>query len=170
MEPLGLFGARRAAAALLVAAAGVAPAFAQDDLPFGDPDERQQQLEPPLPLPESYNSTVRPPPPDAPSVERISTLRDISNAIRTCWQPPSGSGYSGQEITLRVAFKRNGEVLGRPKITYYRSGGDADQRERFTRAVREAFVRCSPLPFTDSLGGAVAGRIFTFRFIDSMPL
>jgi hypothetical protein len=146
------------------------PASAQVLEPFDDPDERMERLEPPLPLPESFNSTVRPAPPDAPAVTRVDSLRGISEAVRSCWQRPAGSGFSGQEITIRVAFKRSGEVLGRPKITYYKPGGDVEQRERFTRSVEEAFMRCSPLPFTETLGRAVAGRIFTFRFIDAMPL
>jgi len=71
---------------------------------------------------------------------------------------------------LRIAFKRNGEVLGQPRITYYRAGTQAEQREPFTRSVREAFERCTPLPFTKGLGGAVAGRPFLFRFVDSRPM
>jgi hypothetical protein len=137
--------------------------------PFGEPDE--PPLEPPLALPESYNSIVRPPAPDQAPLTRIDTLREINQTIGACWRPPPGSGYSGQEITLRIAFKRNGEVLGHPKITYYRKGSGGDeQRESFSRSVREAFVRCSPLPFTERLGAAVAGRLFTFRFIDSRAL
>jgi hypothetical protein len=30
--------------------------------------------------------------------------------------------------------------------------------------------RCSPLPFTDALGNAVAGRPFTMRFLDDRKL
>jgi hypothetical protein len=30
--------------------------------------------------------------------------------------------------------------------------------------------RCAPLPFTQSLGGAVAGRPFIVRFIDNRKL
>ena len=69
-----------------------------------------------------------------------------------------------------MSFRRNGEVLGQPRITYYKAGTEPDQREPFTRSVREAFVQCTPLPVTESLGRAIAGRIFTFRFIDARPM
>jgi hypothetical protein len=113
--------------------------------------------------------TVRPRP-GAPPVERVDRIAQVFQAIQSCWRPPAGSGYSGQEITLRISFKRNGEVLGQPRITYYKAGTQADQREPFTRAVREAFERCTPLPFTESLGRAIAGRIFAFRFVDAQPM
>ncbi|MCC2654208.1 MAG: hypothetical protein K0Q60_4374 [Microvirga sp.] len=122
------------------------PALAQGL--FGDPDEWR---EPPPSLPQSFNGIIRPP----------------SRAMQACWRP-AGVRHSGQSVTIRISFKRNGEVLGKPMITHYREGEpDAANREAFTQAVREALVRCSPMPFTDKLGAAVAGRPFTFRFVDS---
>jgi hypothetical protein len=161
--------ARSGAAALCLGAAVAGSALAQDYSPFGDPDARQEQLEPPLSLPEGINGVVRPRA-DAPSVGRIGRIGEVFPALQACWRPPAGSGFSGQEITVRLAFKRNGEVLGQPRITYYKAGGDRDQRDAFTRSVREAFERCTPLPFSDSFGAAVAGRLFTFRFVDARPL
>ncbi len=161
--------ARRAIAALLLIGAWISPVAEQGRFPFDDPDERQEQLEPPPSLPESLGGTIRPNP-EARSPSRIDRIADVFAAIQSCWRPPAGSGYSGQEITLRMSFKRSGEVLGQPRITYYRAGTEADQREPFTRSVREAFVRCTPLPVTESLGRAIAGRIFTFRFVDARPM
>ncbi|QFU18107.1 hypothetical protein GDR74_11055 [Microvirga thermotolerans] len=119
-------------------------------------------------MPESINGTIRPG--EGQRAPRIDNLTGIFRALQACWRPPAGSGFSGQEITLRIAFKRNGEVLGQPRITYYRPGSQPDQREPFTRSVQEAFARCTPLPFSDKLGAAVAGRIFTFRFSDTRPM
>ena len=99
--------------------------------------------------------------------KQVNTLNDIVRAMQACWRP-TGVQYSGQSVTIRISFKRNGEVLGKPMITHYREGEpNAANREAFTQAVREALVRCSPMPFTDQLGAAVAGRPFTFRFVDS---
>jgi hypothetical protein len=159
--------ARWIAAAFSIALGWSLPhtAMAQD---FGDPDERQRQLEPQPELSENLSGVVRP---SGDAVPRIDTLRDIFRALGACWHLRGGSKFSGQEITLRLAFKRNGEVLGQPRITFYRAGaGDSDQREAFTRSVREAFARCNPLPFTEKLGGAVAGRLFIFRFSDTRPM
>jgi hypothetical protein len=147
----------------------VLPAAGQGLFPLDDPDERQEQYEPPPGLPESLRGTIRPQA-DASPVRRVDTIRDVFRALQACWQPPSGSGFSGQELTVRFSFKRSGELLGKPRITYYKAGTEADQREPFTRAVREAFERCTPLPFTESFGRAIAGRIFAFRFVDARPM
>jgi hypothetical protein len=37
-------------------------------------------------------------------------------------------------------------------------------------AMGEALRRCNPLPFTDALGNALAGRPLTLRFIDNRKL
>ncbi|MGO4571138.1 hypothetical protein [Microvirga sp. 2TAF3] len=160
--------ARRATAALVLAMAFLGPVSAQAFSPFDDEDDRPRLLEPPPSLPESINGIVRPG--SGERARTIDTLSGVFRALQACWQPPAGSGFSGQEITLRIAFRRNGEVLGQPRITYYRAGSNPDQREPFTRSVREAFVRCTPLPFTEKLGAAVAGRLFTFRFSDTRPM
>jgi len=161
-------GARAAIAALLLATASASVAAAQDG-PFRWPDDWYEPYEPPPSLPEGIQGVVRP---DSNAVppRRINTLREVFRALQACWRPPGGSGYSGQEITLRLSFKRSGEVLGRPRITYYKAGTQGEQREPFTRSVREAFERCTPLPFTESFGAAIAGRIFAFRFVDARPM
>lgn len=155
--------------ALSLLVAGISPTQAQGFSPLGDPEEEQRRNEPLPSLPEGLNGTVRPVE-NAPAVARIDRIRDVFRAVQACWRPPSGSGYSGQELTIRLSFKRSGEVLGKPRITYYKEGTVPEQREPFTRSVKEAFVRCTPLPFTDALGGAVAGRPFVFRFVDSRPM
>lgn len=158
----------RFAAALVLA--GVVPgSAAAQSSPLDDMPEREEDYGPRRTFPEGINGVVRPGGQDG--VERIDTLRDIFRVLSACWKPPSGSGFTGQEITLRIAFKRNGEVLGQPKITFYRPGtGHDDQREAFTRSVQETFTRCTPLPFTEKLGAAVAGRLFNFRFSDTRPM
>jgi hypothetical protein len=35
--------------------------------------------------------------------------------------------------------------------------------------VEKAFARCLPAPMTDALGGAVAGRMMSFRFVRNTP-
>jgi hypothetical protein len=162
-------GARRPAVVFALVAFVAHSAVAQELSPFGDPDERQEQLEPPLSLPEGLRGIVRPQE-DASPVRRINRIAEVFQAIQACWRPPAGSGFSGQELTLRISFKRSGEVLGQPRITFYKAGTEAEQREPFTRSVRQAFERCAPLPFTERLGAAVAGRPFVFRFVDSRPM
>jgi len=149
-------------AAFLLSLGVAVPALAQGS-PFDDSDERR---EPAPSLPQSFNGIIRPPSGEE-LPKQVDTLNDIVRAMQACWRP-TGVRYSGQSVTIRIGFKRNGEVLGKPMITHYREGEpDAANQEAFTQAVREALVRCSPMPFTDKLGAAVAGRPFTFRFVDS---
>jgi hypothetical protein len=91
---------------------------------------------------------------------RIDRLRHVFPAVRACWEPPS----SGGEVTFRFSFRRDGAMLGEPRLTY--ASGDGEAREKLIASVKDAFSRCLPLPFTDGFGGAVAGRPFTIRFVD----
>ena len=48
----------------------------------------------------------------------LNTMADIRHALYECWQwPPLGASRSGMELTVRVSFKRNGEIFG-ARITY----------------------------------------------------
>jgi len=122
-------------------------------------------LQEPPTLPQTKNGVIRPG--DQPRLERVDRITEVFRALQACWKPPAGGGYSGQELTVQFAFKRSGEVLGKPKITYYKAGTAPDQREAFADAVRATFVNCTPLPFTEKLGAAIAGQLFTIRFIDA---
>jgi hypothetical protein len=148
------------AAALAVASPGLAQgaAFEQEDSYF---------LQPPLTLPEGINGVLRASARPAP-VAAVESIGQVFAAVRACWRPPEA--LSGQQITLRLAFKRSGEILGTPRITYYRAGRNDEDLGPFTRSVREAFATCLPLPLSPRLGAAVAGRPFTFRFVDDRPI
>jgi hypothetical protein len=132
---------------------------------FPDHDERDRFLDPPPSLPESVNGTVRATR-DGAQAGRIERIRDVFPAIRSCWRLPKGAGLSGQQLTVRLSFKRSGELLGRPRITYAALSGDAEAQRRFAASVLAAFETCLPLPFSPALGAAIAGRPFTFRFVD----
>ena len=96
-------------------------------------------------------------------VLEIRRLGDIWPAISRCWNPPAGS--PGMEITLRFSFKRNGEILGEPRITYAKLHGSTDAQRDFRNSVLAAVRDCTPLNLSDELGGAIAGRPISIRFI-----
>ena len=101
---------------------------------------------------------------------RLDRIRDVFALVRTCWRlAPRRLTYSGQELTIRMSFNRHGEVIGKPRITYYQPGNDPDERDVFVNSVKTTFQLCTPLPFSETLGAAVAGRPFVFRFGDSRP-
>jgi hypothetical protein len=74
------------------------------------------------------------------------------------------------QITVQMTFKRNGELFGKPRITFESPGASEDERLAYRVAVAQMLKRCTPLPFTDGLGNAVAGRPFTMRFSDDRKL
>ena len=102
---------------------------------------------------------------------RLNTMKDMGAALQACWVPPPiDQSRPGMQITVQMSFKRNGELLGQPRITVESAGASDDERLAYRLAVAEMLKRCSPLPFTDALGNAVAGRPFTMRFIDDRKL
>jgi hypothetical protein len=102
---------------------------------------------------------------------RLNTIKDMGAALQACWVPPPiDQSRPGMQITVQMSFKRNGELLGQPRITFESAGASDDERLAYRLTVAEMLKRCSPLPFTDALGNAVAGRPFTMRFIDDRKL
>jgi hypothetical protein len=149
-----------AAAALLSAAAAPRAQEQEDDWYHRRPGPS---------LPQQLNGVIDSWP-GGKAPERLDRVRDVFNYIRTCWRlAPRRLTYSGQELTVRLSFNRSGEIIGQPKITYYHSAGDPDERDVFVKSVMTTFQLCAPLPFSEALGGAVAGRPFTFHFRDTRP-
>ena len=96
--------------------------------------------------------------------QRLDTLNDIFDKLYSCWRPPPPSRANAIDITVIVSFTRAGAILGQPKITYESANANDNDRLAYRVAVMETLQRCTPLPFTDGLGGAVAGRPFAILF------
>jgi hypothetical protein len=93
---------------------------------------------------------------------------DVGPAILACWRPPAGS--AGMALTLVFSFKRNGEILGKPRITFSKLHGDRDLQKRFVASALNALALCTPLKITAALGGAIAGRPFAMLFKAAAPV
>jgi hypothetical protein len=96
--------------------------------------------------------------------QQLNTLRDLFARLQGCWKPPPLSRASPMDITVVVSFNREGHILGRPRITFESEQASDGDRLQYRIAVMEALQRCTPLPFTEALGGAVAGRPFAIPF------
>jgi allophanate hydrolase subunit 1 len=95
----------------------------------------------------------------------VDTIKDVVARLRTCWKPPPASRANpGIDITVRVSFTRDGNILGHPKITYESEQATDNDRVIYRIAVMEALQRCTPMPFTEGMAGAVAGRPFAIKF------
>src|SRR4051794_6955556 len=95
---------------------------------------------------------------------QLNTLNDVFARLYACWRPPPASRANPIDITVIVSFTREGGILGHPRITYESEQATDNDRLMYRIAVMEALQRCTPMPFTESMAGAVAGRPFAFRF------
>jgi hypothetical protein len=101
----------------------------------------------------------------------LNTIADVFAALEACWIPPGlDQARAGMQITVLLSFKRSGELLGKPRITYETPNASDDERLAYRVAMAQALSRCTPLPFTEALGNALAGRPLTLRFIDNRKL
>ena len=96
--------------------------------------------------------------------ERLDTIRDVFAKLHSCWKPPPASRANPIDITVVVSFNREGAISGRPKITHESEQASDNDRLIYRVAVMEALQRCTPLPFTEALGGAIAGRPLAIPF------
>jgi hypothetical protein len=101
----------------------------------------------------------------------LNTIAEVFAALEACWVPPDlDRSRAGMQITVMVSFKRSGELLGKPRITYETPAATEEERMLYRTALAQALARCLPLRFTDALGNALAGRPMTLRFIDNRKL
>ena len=97
--------------------------------------------------------------------DRIDNIHDAVERLGMCWKPPPASRANpGIDITVVVSFTRDGNINGRPKITYESEQATDNDRLEYRIAVMEALQRCTPMPFTEGMAGAIAGRPFAFLF------
>jgi hypothetical protein len=105
------------------------------------------------------------------SDRKLDTLRAMFDALRACWVPPGkDEARPGMQMSVRFAFKRSGDIIAAPRVTYVSPGVSSDTRETYLKAITATLERCTPLHFTAGLGGAVAGRPIAIRFVDNREL
>jgi hypothetical protein len=101
----------------------------------------------------------------------VDTIADLFAQLRRCWQPPPlADAFPGMEMTIRLAFTRAGDILGEPRFTFASKLADGSAKARYQRTLVDAFNRCTPIRFTEGMGGAVAGRPLTFHIVDDRQI
>jgi hypothetical protein len=99
---------------------------------------------------------------------RLDTIRDLFGALRACWVPPQqDEARPGMQMSVRLSFKRSGQMIGAPRLTYASPDAPPAARTVYRDAIMAALARCTPLPFSAGLGGAVAGRPIAIRYVDN---
>jgi hypothetical protein len=112
---------------------------------------------------------------DAPKYQKpehdLDSIGDLFAQLRSCWTPPQAeAAKEGMQMTVRFSFKRSGDMIGPPRITFATAGAPADVRDTYLKAISSSLAACVPLKFTDSLGGALAGRPIAIRYVDNREL
>lgn len=90
--------------------------------------------------------------------DKVNTIRELMARLESCWQPPPSNEARPMALTIVVSFTKTGTILGRPRVTFESDESTEGDRLQYRIAVMNALKRCTPIPFTDAMGGAVAGR------------
>ncbi len=123
-----------------------------------------------LTLPETLQATITVPLADRPA-GTANTLRQLFPALAACWTPPRFAATPegpDVQVTARFSLRRDGSVIGSPRITYA-AGVTGSDRTTLTRATVAALGRCTPAHLTPGLGRAIAGRPLALRFVYHPP-
>jgi hypothetical protein len=101
----------------------------------------------------------------------LDTIGDLFAELRSCWSPPpADAAREGMQMSVRFSFKKSGEMIGPPRVTFATAGVPADVRETYLKAINASLSACIPMKFTDGLGGALAGRPIAIRYVDNRAL
>jgi len=99
----------------------------------------------------------------------LNTLNDIGLALSICWSahlPPAAQARPGMRVTVMLTFTKTGDILGEPRFTFVTREASPETRALYQRVAVAAIDTCTPLPFSERLGNAVAGRPNIFPFVD----
>jgi hypothetical protein len=112
---------------------------------------------------------------DAPKYQKpdhdLDNIGDLFAALRSCWTPPQpDSAKEGMQMTVRFSFKRSGDLIGPPRMTFATAGVPTEVRETYFKAINDSIGACVPLKFTGNLGGALAGRPIAIRYVDNRDI
>jgi hypothetical protein len=112
---------------------------------------------------DTLSAEAAPPKPD----HDLNTLRDLFFTLRACWTPPAISdAQHGMQMTVRISYKRSGDIFAAPQLTYALEGSSAEVRNTYRNAIEQSLEACAPMHFTKAFGGAIAGKPIMIRYVD----
>jgi hypothetical protein len=137
------------------------PCIPEIDYPYGENLQVTIQSVPP----ESDAAKYRKPDHD------LDSIGDLFAALRSCWTPPpTDVARQGMQMSVRFSFKRTGEMIAQPRLTFATEGASADTRAAYLKAINASLDACLPLKFSPGLGSALAGRPIAIRYVDNRDL
>jgi hypothetical protein len=95
-------------------------------------------------------------------------INEMGRLLSQCLElPPQDETRNGMRVTLKLAFKRDGSLLAPPRFTYVTHNAPMDVKQAYREAALAMLDRCAPLPITEELGKAIAGRPFVIPIIET---
>src|ERR1700737_813957 len=91
------------------------PCIPEIDYPYGEDLRLTVESVPPQDQAEKYKK------PD----HDLDTIGDLFAELRSCWSPPpADSARAGMQMSVRFSFKRTGEIIAAPRMTFATVGVD----------------------------------------------
>lgn len=102
------------------------------------------------------------------SAPEVDTICSMFAVLRACWQPPpQDQEREGMQMSVRLSFTRDGKLKGEPRVTYVTPDAPPEAKQIYEQAIKATLDRCTPMPFSKGMGGAIAGKPIAIRFIDN---
>jgi hypothetical protein len=137
------------------------PCIPDIDYPYGENLQLTIQTEP------SQEDAAKYQKPD----HDLDTIADLFAELRSCWSPPpADAARANMQMAVRFSFKRSGEIIASPRLTYATADVSTDIRSTYFKAITTSLDACMPLKLTSGLGGAIAGRPIAIRYVDNREL
>ena len=75
----------------------------------------------------------------------LDTIGDLFAALRSCWTPPpADAARQGMQMAVRFSFKRSGEIIGPPRMTFATEGAPAELRDTYLKSINASLDACIP--------------------------
>jgi peptidylprolyl isomerase len=76
---------------------------------------------------------------DSSDEHKLNTLSAMFAALRGCWVPPPvAEAHHGMQMSVRLSFKRTGEIIGAPRVTYTSPNTPPEVRDLYHQAITAA--------------------------------
>ncbi|PJO49337.1 hypothetical protein CQ054_22475 [Ochrobactrum sp. MYb29] len=92
----------------------------------------------------------------------VNSIDEMFDALFACWEPPAGT--AGLAMTLRFSLRRDGTLIGEPRVTYKGKLNGDERSKAFEASILDALEQALPVPFTKGMAGAIAGRPMALLF------
>src|SRR5262249_13175115 len=95
------------------------------------------------------------------------SIHELFATLRTCWEPPAREqAKAGMQMSVRFSFKRSGEIIAPPFMTYATRGSTAETRQVYRRRGAASPGPRQPPRGAQAFGGSIAGRPISVRYVD----